>query len=204
VDALASAYAARLAELGVTRRDRVLIVLPDGVDFVGALFGIFRLGAVVVMLNPSLTTEAIAAIVERSRAAAAVVHQDHLDAFEIAVSGWRPEVLVVDGAALPGADVETAPTSPGDPAIWLFSGGTTGEPKAVEQTHRSLVNTTRLYGQGTLGLTEEDVTISVPKLFFGYATGGALREDLAPPGDGPGQRALGDQPDGVPPGGALA
>jgi acyl-coenzyme A synthetase/AMP-(fatty) acid ligase len=47
-------------------------------------------------------------------------------------------------------------------------------PKAVVQTHQSLVNTTRLYGQGALGLTADDITMSVPKLFFGYATGSNL------------------------------
>jgi acyl-coenzyme A synthetase/AMP-(fatty) acid ligase len=47
-------------------------------------------------------------------------------------------------------------------------------PKAVVQTHKSLVNTTRLYGQGSLGLASEDITMSVPKLYFGYATGSNL------------------------------
>src|SRR5438093_123385 len=58
-----------------------------------------------------------------------------------------------------------------DAAIWLFSGGTTGRPKGVVQTHRSFANTTALYGQRVLGIRPDDITISVPKLFFGYATG---------------------------------
>ena len=67
--------------------------------------------------------------------------------------------------------LETEPTHRDDAAIWLFSGGTTGRPKAVVQTHRSYANSTECYGKGVLGLTEDDVTISVPKLFFGYAMG---------------------------------
>ena len=39
------------------------------------------------------------------------------------------------------------------------------------QTHRSFVNTTALYGHGVLDIGPDDVTIAVPKLFFGYATG---------------------------------
>src|SRR5690606_24029669 len=58
-----------------------------------------------------------------------------------------------------------------DPAIWLFSGGTTGRPKAVVQSHRSYANTTELYGKGVLGLREGDITLAVPKLYFGYAMG---------------------------------
>jgi benzoate-CoA ligase family protein len=175
VDRLASGYARRLIEAGVASGDRVLIVLPDGIDFVGSLFGIFRIGAVVVMLNPGLSTEAMGAIIDRSRATAAVVHSRHLDHYESAVNQWEPEVLEVEGApSMPDQDVDTFSTGPEDPALWLFSGGTTGEPKAVVQTHRSLVNTTRLYGQGTLDLRPDDITMSVPKLYFGYATGSNL------------------------------
>jgi len=175
IDGLASGYAALLSGRGVGKADRVLIALPDGPDFVGALFGILRLGAVVVMLSPGLTPEAMGAIVDKSKAAAAVVHERHLSGLEGAVGDWSPETLVVaEGHRPQQTVVETTPTGPEDPAIWLFSGGTTGAPKAVAQTHRSLVNTTRLYGQGTLGLTADDLTISVPKLYFGYATGSNL------------------------------
>lgn len=173
VDARASGYAAALVARGVAPGDRVLIVLPDGVDFVAALFGIFRIGAVVVMLNPGLTTDAMGAIIAQSRAAAAVVH--HLSHFRAALGEGSIEVIGVGPELDLGEQrVETQQTRPDDPAIWLFSGGTTGLPKAVVQTHKSLVNTTRLYGQGALGLTEDDITISVPKLYFGYATGSNL------------------------------
>src|SRR5437660_9234383 len=66
------------------------------------------------------------------------------------------------------------PTHRDDAAIWLFSGGTTGQPKAVVQTHTSFANTTECYAKGTIGYTERDVTLSVPKLYFGYATGSNL------------------------------
>ena len=74
VDARASGFAALLLDRGVKPEDRVLIILPDDVGFVSALFGVFRIGAVVVMLNPGLTTQAMSAIIDGSRAAAAIVH----------------------------------------------------------------------------------------------------------------------------------
>ncbi len=175
VDSMASSYALALVDQGVSKGDRVLIVLPDGPEFVAALFGTFRIGAVVVMLNPGLTLEAMGAIVERSRPAAAVVHTEHLSHFSDAAGISDVRVLEVGPAQVgPEGEAATVQTAPRDPAIWLFSGGTTGAPKAVVQTHQSLVNTTRLYGQGALALTEDDVTISVPKLYFGYATGSNL------------------------------
>ena len=59
-------------------------------------------------------------------------------------------------------------------ATLIYTSGTTGTPKAVVQTHRSFANTTELYAVRALGYAPDDVTISVPKLFFGYATGSNL------------------------------
>jgi len=70
--------------------------------------------------------------------------------------------------------LETFPAHRDDAAIWLFSGGTTVRPKAVVQTHRSFANTTERYGEGVIGYTQRDITLSVPKLYFGYATGSNL------------------------------
>lgn len=175
LDARASGFARLLLEAGVGRGDRVLIVLPDGADYAATLFGIMRIGAVVVMLNPMLGPQALSVAIGQARAAAAVVHEDHVDSFASSTFEDGPVVIEVPyDYDPPQASVDTVETAPDDPAIWLFSGGTTGVPKAAVQTHKSLVNTTRLYGQGTLGLTEDDITISVPKLYFGYATGSNL------------------------------
>ena len=177
VDAAASAVARLLIGRGVSHGDRVLIVLPDGLAFVAALFGTFRVGAVAIMINPGLTADAMAGAVAQARAAAALVHPQHRAAVVAAVErvgADLPELVVDDDIPRNGEGMESADTGASDPALWLFSGGTTGLPKAVPQSHRSLANTTRLYGQGTLGLTNRDVTIAVPKLYFGYATGSNL------------------------------
>lgn len=177
VDARASSFAAALRANGVDREDRVLIVMPDGLDFAASLFGILRIGGVAVMLNPGLTTEAMTATIENSEPAAAVVHSSHRTHFHESaarVSRQPAALIVADDEPLPEASVETVATRPQDPAIWLFSGGTTGLPKTVVQPHQSFANTANLYGKGTLGLTERDVTIAVPKLYFGYATGSNL------------------------------
>lgn len=174
VDRLVAGYEGVLVEAGVHRGDRVLIVMPDGPGFVAALFAVMRMGAVSVMLNPGLTTEAMGAIVNSSEAAAAVVHDDFTDHYESALGDWKPVVVDPDDVGPGEHSRGPEPTGPEDPAIWLFSGGTTGVPKSVVQTHKSLVNTTRRYGQGSLGLTSEDITMSVPKLYFGYATGSNL------------------------------
>ena len=182
VDRLASRYAHLLREAGVDPEQRVIIALPDGPAFVGALFGILKIGAVVVMVNPQLSFEQIAYFYDYTRATAALVAGPSAEAFVAAAAGARAlkTVLRVDGPevglrldALPDS-IETFPTHRDDPAIWLFSGGTTGQPKAVVQTHRSYANTTECYAKGVLGYGPDDITLSVPKLFFGYAMGANL------------------------------
>jgi benzoate-CoA ligase family protein len=174
IDALTAGFESALVGSGADRGDTVLLIMPDGPQFVATLFATMRLGAVVVMLNPGLTAEAMRVIIDKSKAAVAVVDPAHLSHYRSSVGDWAP--ARVDPLTVEPEEHLRPPaeTSPDDPAIWLFSGGTTGAPKAVVQTHRSLVNTTRLYGRGSLGLTADDVTMSVPKLYFGYATGSNL------------------------------
>ena len=202
VDALACRYANALVAHGVRPEERVLVALPDGEDFVAALFGTFKAGAVAVMLNPGQHPDAYAAILRYARARCAVVAGDLADRFVeaadlageplrvLALRGGDVGARAVQGDAAPeprpaprGVQVErldphehdaafdAVPCHPDDPVLWLFSGGTTGTPKAVVQTHRSYANTTERYAVETLGWGRDDVTISVPKLYFGYATG---------------------------------
>ncbi|HJR52810.1 MAG TPA: benzoate-CoA ligase family protein [Gemmatimonadota bacterium] len=181
ITALAARYASVLADAGIEPEQRVILALDDGPGFVGALFGVLKIGAVVVMVNPRLPADAIAYFVEYTRAKAAIAEPDAVDGFRRAGAGapcFRS--LLVAGeeldAALAAAPAERAsfPTHRDDSAIWLFSGGTTGRPKAVLQTHASYANTTECYGKGVLGVAEDDMTMSVPRLFFGYATGSNL------------------------------
>ena len=70
----------------------------------------------------------------------------------------------IGGAALPTIRRD-------DLAIWLFTSGSTGKPKAAVHTHRDFAFNTEVYAKRTVGYHRDDATISVPRLFFGYATG---------------------------------
>lgn len=178
VATLAARLAHMLEAADIRPEERVIIALPDGPAFVAALFGIIRRGAVVVMVNPDLPVETLRYFFEYTRARATFVDATHGETFRSAADGLvpAPQLFVVDEAF--ESRIETFPDAyepfhshRDDSAIWLFSGGTTGRPKAVVQTHRSYANTTELYGKGVLQLGPDDVTMAVPKLFFGYAMG---------------------------------
>src|SRR5262249_15118021 len=137
-------FASLLAADDVRPEERVMVALPDGVDFVAALFGVLRGGAVVGMVHPDATPDLPRYFFEYSRAAAAFVPADRVDRFRTAIDGLprEPRLYTVGSLELTQrlesqrGEFASFDTHRDDAAIWLFSGGTTGRPKGVVQTHR--------------------------------------------------------------------
>ncbi len=100
VQALANRAAHALRDLGVTPESRVLLALPDGIEFVAAWFGTLKLGAVFAMANTILPEETYAYYLDYTRAPVAVIHEDLLPKFA-AVAGrarFLRNLLVVESA----------------------------------------------------------------------------------------------------------
>ncbi|MDP2528849.1 MAG: benzoate-CoA ligase family protein [Candidatus Palauibacterales bacterium] len=187
VQVFANRFAHRLRGAGVEPEQRVLLALPDGVELVAALFAVLKAGAVAALVNPGLSAEEIEYFIGYTRATVLVTDRDRvgtfLEARERAARAARDflkAVLVVGDPAFDEAlasapeEFDSFPTHRDDAAIWLFSGGTTGRPKAAVQTHTSYANASVCYGGHVIGYRPEDVTLSVPKLYFGYAMGANL------------------------------
>ncbi|MFN2454093.1 MAG: benzoate-CoA ligase family protein [Pyrinomonadaceae bacterium] len=173
-----------LREAGAAIEDRVLIALPDCPAFVWTWFGASRIGAVITMVNPLLPAADYTYYLEYTRARVAVIDEQLIETFAEAAKNAKHlrRVLVVGsehGEFLSFDDVtsqmpeELAPaeTHRDDIAIWLFTSGSTGQPKGAVHLHHDLPFNTEVYAKRTLGIREDDLTVAVPKLFFGYATG---------------------------------
>ncbi|HLM23820.1 MAG TPA: AMP-binding protein, partial [Pyrinomonadaceae bacterium] len=179
-----------LRESGANIEDRVLMVLPDCPEFVWTWFGAARIGSVITMVNPLLPVADYEYYLDYTRAKVAVVHQSVWQTFAEAAASARylRNVLVVGESELAqsekvhwasfnetvnAASEECSPadTRRDDIAIWLFTSGSTGHPKGAVHLQHDLPFNTEVFAKATMGVNADDLTVSVPKLFFGYATG---------------------------------
>jgi len=184
VQARANRFGNALRALGVEVEDRVLLVLPDCPEFAFAWFAAAKVGAVIAMVNPALPADDLAYYFQYTRAKVAVVDESTLDRIDplrdslpflrhLVVVGVDPgrHVSFAESCAKGWDRLENADTHRDDPAIWLFTSGSTGKPKAAVHLQQDLPWNTERYAKGVMGIREDDLTVSVPKLFFGYATG---------------------------------
>ncbi len=137
--------------LGVTRGDRVGIVLPQGFDVAIAHLAVYKLGAIAVPMTQLFGPEAIRHRLADSGARVVVTDTTTLDVVA-EVAGELDDVTVVVAAdtvtsphvrlqdLLERASVraEVAPTGPDDPALLIYTSGTTGSPKGALHGHRVL------------------------------------------------------------------
>lgn len=180
----ANRYGRLLSARGVSMEHRVLIILEDGLPWAASFFGAQKLGAVTAFVNPAVSDEELAFYIEDSRARAVVTTAAIANRLTLTVQPKHgqtgPAVISVDAPqvrmeldAYP-QELDAAPTLEDDFAIWLFTSGSTGAPKAAVHRARDFIYNTERYAKDILQMTEADITVSVPKLFFGYATGSNL------------------------------
>jgi len=183
-----------LYKLGLRPESRIVLLHLDTIEFPVAFWGAIRAGVVPIPLNTLLTPAQYAYIVEDSRAEAILISPqlmpsvqpilDKLSWLKLAiVSGDAKEtpalgklkVHRMDDVLAAGApEPWHAPTISDEVAFWLYSSGSTGDPKGARHVHSSLMVTAKLFGQEVMGIKPDDVVFSAAKLFFAYGLGNAM------------------------------
>lgn len=140
--------------------ERIVLALPNSYELLLACFAVAHAGAVAVPVNAQMRPEEI----------------DHV----IADSGAELVVRSIDELADRGVQPKDAmPADPDDVAALFYTSGTTGKPKGVALTHRSLVDQARRLALWPAELRRDSAVVALPVahimgfvVLLGFAAGG--------------------------------
>ena len=166
LDERSTNLALNLIELGIKPRDRIVVQMPNVVEFVYLHFAMQKIGAIPVMALPPHRFREINFFVGTSEAVAIVTPDRHREFDYTEMTGRIQQTAshlrhcIVFGNAPDGcislsdlinqpsrrqeSDLEAIAIDPELPALFLLSGGTTGIPKLIPRTHNDYAFNSRL------------------------------------------------------------
>ena len=159
-------FAARLHACGIRQGQRVMLMLRPSIDFVALTFALFRLGAVIILIDPGMGRKNLLRCIKEVEPEVLIgvnraIWFSNLFAkafaslkLRISVSGWAPNSFMLDAG--PEADIPPAfVAKPDDLAAIVFTTGSTGAPKGVHYTHGIFHTQLRLI-RDYFGITHND------------------------------------------------
>jgi acyl-CoA synthetase (AMP-forming)/AMP-acid ligase II len=139
LDAMTKGVARALAKRGFARGDRIAILSANRAEFIAAYFGIMRAGLVAVPVNYRFPKKTIHFIIQD--AGAKLVFCDRAS-FENSPEDVPAIIFGQEGRAgfdrfVDPGEFETVVPEPREPAMFLYTSGSTGVPKGVVLSHQS-------------------------------------------------------------------
>lgn len=170
LDAAAARVAGLLRDDGLRPGERVLLLLPNVPEFAAAYYGVLRAGGVAVPLDPYLTRTEIAAILRDAEGARLLVWRELQRS--VPASAALTVFVLAPGSCFDVAspDEECEPPVPvegGDPAVILYTSGTTGQPKGAVLSHANLAGNAAATAE-RLGYEPGDVVLAALPLCHAF------------------------------------
>jgi 3-hydroxybenzoate/4-hydroxybenzoate---CoA ligase len=172
-------FAAGLEAEGVRTGDRVALLMHDTPDLVALHQAAMAMGGVAVAVSSRASEEDLQRILAIVRPAAVAFDP----AFEVRIRAALPastptrllrsDVTLPAWKAAPARDLKPVPRRLTDPAFWVMTSGTTGQPKAVEHVHGNVTICADYYREA-LGCTPGDRLFATSRFHFAYAIGNAF------------------------------
>jgi len=179
LDAASARVAGLLADRGVEPGDRVGLMLPNVPYFPMAYYGILRLGAVVVPMNPLLKGREVAFFLEDPEAKVLFAWHDFAEAAEAGVQQTGADLILVKPGEIEQLVADAEPRDEvverdgDDTAVILYTSGTTGKPKGAELTHQNLGMNVKV-ASSLFEYSEDDVILGCLPLFHSFGQTCAL------------------------------
>ncbi|GAA3151635.1 benzoate-CoA ligase family protein [Nonomuraea salmonea] len=177
-----------LRRLGVRPEERVLLVMSDRPETVVTILAVMRMGAVAVPVSTMYHAAELGELIRDARARVVVATPEYEPVARAALAtAPEAETLITTGpggswAELPASGRPAGPaydTWCDSPALWLYTSGTTGAPKAAMHRHGAIRDVYETYGRQVLGIRADDRCLSVARLFFAYGIGNSMFFPLA-------------------------
>jgi len=184
-DMRANAYANWALAQGLKKGDAVALLMGNRPDYVCAWIGLAKIGVIVGLINTNLTGAALAHAVNIADAQHVLLSADLAPAFAGAAASLTraPKPWVLDGfegmASLDEALAAVSTERPDkalreavtleDTALYVYTSGTTGAPKAAKMLHRRVLGMMRAFIGGAKAKPTDRVYVTLP-LYHG--TGG--------------------------------
>jgi malonyl-CoA/methylmalonyl-CoA synthetase len=165
--------AARFAAAGLAPGDRLLLCGQPSIELVVAYLGALQHGLVVVPANPAYTERELAALAAAASPAAAVLDAPYRLRLDPACVATTPDLASLPAAGPPSRHR----CAPGDPALLIFTSGTTGQPKGVPLTHANLLATAHAVRVAWRWTPEDRLALCLP-LFHVHGLGVGLHGTL--------------------------
>lgn len=177
-----------LSEKGIGKGDKVAIILPNSLNFVVALFAVFRVGAIATLLNPQLKKRELESVVESFPLNMIISDFRGYENFDNIFSAVEKERIILFNDYVHNTDsvnvydintdieeVESCvcPCIDIDPAIIIFSSGTQGDSKGIILSHKNVLSNV-ISNIKSIGITDSDKTIIFLPLTHMYALGHQL------------------------------
>lgn len=171
-------FSGLLKEINIQQEERVVILLPDCIEFVFGFLGVIWSGAVAVMINEAYALEDIQYILKDSRATKILTTQAWKN--KLSHNQKTFQWLLIDDpmfeAKLSNAvDIKTAAkVAREEAAFWVYTSGSTGRPKGVIHAHYSPIVAAENYGRHILKLNHNDKIYSAAPMAFSYGLGASI------------------------------
>ncbi len=184
-----------LKKQNVSPDDRVLLLLNDSPFYICTFLATIAMGAIPVPINPRTQKEGLNYILNDSRAKAIFVENYALEDFKSINNEYLKKEFVFSEEIVnytienqnaicslekkcskecSFSTIKFYQKKNNSVAFWQYTSGTTGQPKAVLQSNELMLLNVENFAKNTLKIDENDIIMSVPKMFFGYGLGNTL------------------------------